>query len=34
LVFLTADYEHWRLPFVKVSSTLRRNTECKKYTQF
>ena len=34
LVFLTTDYKHSNLPLKKVPSTLRRATECKKYTQF
>jgi hypothetical protein len=34
LILLTTDYKHSTLPLKKVPSTLRRDTECKKYTQF
>jgi len=34
LVFLATDYKHSTFPLKKVPSTLRRDTECKKYTQF
>ena len=34
LILLTTYYKHSTLPLKKVPSTLRRDTECKKYTQF
>jgi hypothetical protein len=34
LILLSTYYQHSTLPLKKVPSPLRRDTECKKYTQF